>query len=170
MPAYQAAEYIAAAIDSVLNQTYRDYEIIIVNDGSPDTDELDLVLQGYSDRIRYISQPNRGCSAARNAGVLAATGRLIAFLDADDYWNPDYLAEQTAFLENNPSVDVVYADGLLVGDSPLAGRTFMQTSPSRGDVSLQALLEARCTVLLSGTLARRQAIMDVGLFDEELRW
>jgi O-antigen/teichoic acid export membrane protein/GT2 family glycosyltransferase/2-polyprenyl-3-methyl-5-hydroxy-6-metoxy-1,4-benzoquinol methylase len=169
MPAYRAAEYISAAIDSVLNQSYTDHEIIVVNDGSPDTVELESVLRAYNDRIRYIGQSNRGCSAARNLAIRAARGRLLAFLDADDYWEPDYLAEQVSFLESNPLVDLVYADGLLVGNSPLAGRTFMQTSPSQGDVTLQALLEARCTVLLSGTLARRQSILDVGLFDEKLR-
>src|ERR1041384_6007174 len=141
MPAYRAAEYISAAIDSVLNQSYTDHEIIVVNDGSPDTVELESVLRAYNDRIRYIGQSNRGCSAARNLAIRAARGRLLAFFDADDYLEPDYLA----------------------------GRTFIQTSPSQGDVTLQALLEARCTVLLSGTLARRQSILDVGLFDEKLR-
>ncbi len=169
MPAYRAAEYIGAALDSVLTQTYADYEIIVVNDGSPDTVALEHALAAYRDRIRYINQDNRGCSAARNVAVRAALGRLVAFLDADDYWEPEYLSEQVKFLESNPSVDLVYSDGLLVGDSPLAGRTFMRTTPSRGDVTLQALLEARCTVLLSGTLVRRQSILDVGLFDEGLR-
>ncbi|MFY9555533.1 MAG: glycosyltransferase, partial [Blastocatellia bacterium] len=169
VPAYRAAKYIGAALDSVFNQTYADYEIIVVNDGSPDTTEFEHSLEGYRDKIQYITQENRGCSAARNVAVLAARGRLIAFLDADDYWEPEYLAEQVGFLERHPSIDLVYADALLVGDSPLAGSTFMRTTPSTGEVTLRALLEARCTVLLSGTVVRRQAIVDAGLFDEQLR-
>jgi O-antigen/teichoic acid export membrane protein/GT2 family glycosyltransferase/2-polyprenyl-3-methyl-5-hydroxy-6-metoxy-1,4-benzoquinol methylase len=169
MPAYRAAEYIGDALESVLNQTYTDYEIIVVNDGSPDTDDLEQALEAYRDKIHYISQENRGCSAARNVAVRVARGGLVAFLDADDCWEPEYLQQQVTFLESNPSVDLVYADALLVGDSPLAGRTFMRTTPSRGEVTLQSLLEARCTVLLSGTLVRRQSILAVGLFDERLR-
>lgn len=169
MPAYLVAGFIGVALDSVLNQTYTDYEIIVVNDGSPDTDELERVLEPYREQILYIKQSNLGCSAARNAALRAARGEWIAFLDADDYWDPEYLADQVSFLSSNPSVDLVYTDGFLVGESPLAGRTFMRATPSRGDVTLQGLLAARCTVLLSGTLARRQAILEVGLFDEELR-
>ena len=169
VPAYCAAQYIRAALESILNQTYTDYEIIVVNDGSPDNEALEQALKPYRDRIHYISQENRGCSAARNVAVRAARGRFVAFLDADDYWEPEYLSEQVSFLAANPGIDLVYADALLVGNSPLAGRTFMRTTPSTGEVTLQALLEARCTVLLSGTLVRRQSIVDVGLFDEQLR-
>jgi O-antigen/teichoic acid export membrane protein/GT2 family glycosyltransferase/2-polyprenyl-3-methyl-5-hydroxy-6-metoxy-1,4-benzoquinol methylase len=169
MPAYCMAEFIGAAIGSVLNQTFNDFEIIVVNDGSPDTIELERALEPYREHIVYVEQANRGCSAARNAAIGRARGGLIAFLDADDYWEPEYLSEQVKFLETNPSVDLVYTDGLLVGESPLAGHTFMKTAPSTGEVTLEALLRARCTVLLSGTVARRQAILDVGLFDERLR-
>ena len=169
MPAYLAADFIGAALESVFNQTFADYEVIVVNDGSPDTDELERVLESWQERIVYIKQANSGCSAARNRALSVARGCWVAFLDADDYWEPEYLAEQLAFLDNHPSVDLVYTDALLVGESPLAGKTFMRTSPSSGDVTLEALLAARCTVLLSGTLVRRQAILDAGLFDESLR-
>ena len=169
IPAYRAANFIAAAVDSVLAQTYTDFEIIVVNDGSPDTVELERALEAFGSRIRYIKQPNRGCSAARNAAIRCARGQLLAFLDADDYWEQQYLSEQVGFLEKNPAVDLVYTDGLLVGDSLLAGRTFMQATPSRGQPTLQALLTAKCTVLLSGTLVRKSAVLDVDLFDEDLR-
>lgn len=169
MPAFRAAKYIGAALDSVIAQTFTDYEIIVVNDGSPDTVELERALKPYGSKVLYVKQDNRGCSAARNAGIRVARGQFLAFLDADDYWEPEYLAEQVRFLEDNPSIDLVYTDGLLVGNSPLAGRTFMQTSPSSGEASLHALLTARCAVLLSGTLVRRQSILDAGLFDEGLR-
>jgi glycosyltransferase involved in cell wall biosynthesis/Na+-driven multidrug efflux pump len=170
MPAYHVAEYIGTSIDSVLNQTFSDYEIIVVNDGSPDTVDLERALEPYRERIVYIKQDNLGCSAARNTAIRAARGEYIAFLDADDYWKADYLSEQIAFFKSNPTVDLVYTDALLVGDSPLAGRTFMETTPSEGEVTFEGLLGGRCTVILSATVVRRRAIEDVGLFDEELRY
>src|SRR5262249_53719650 len=169
MPAYLAADYIGVALESVFNQTFKDFEVIVVNDGSPDTDKLERVLAPYQDRITYIKQSNYVCSAARNRGLSLARGHWVAFLDSDDYWEPEYLAEQVAYLENHPSVDLVYSDGLLIGESPLAGLTFMGTSPSNGEVTLEALLAARCTVLLSGTLVSRKALLDAGLFDDHLR-
>ena len=166
MPAYRVAEYIGAAIDSVLSQTFDNIEIIVVNDGSPDTPELEAVLEPYRERIIYIKQENGGPSSARNTALMRARGQFVAFLDADDYWKPDYLAAQLGFIENNPGVDLVYTDALLIGDSPLAGKTFMETSPSSGEVTFESLLGGHCTILLSGTVARRQAVVDAGLFDE----
>src|SRR5512138_947176 len=88
MPAFRAAKYIGAALDSVIAQTFTDYEIIVVNDGSPDTVELERALKPYGSKVLYVKQDNRGCSAARNAGIRVARGQLLAFLDADDYWEP----------------------------------------------------------------------------------
>jgi glycosyltransferase involved in cell wall biosynthesis/O-antigen/teichoic acid export membrane protein/2-polyprenyl-3-methyl-5-hydroxy-6-metoxy-1,4-benzoquinol methylase len=170
MPAYRVAEYIGAAIDSVLNQSFNNLEIIVVNDGSPDTEELEAVLEAYGDRIIYIKQANGGPSAARNAALMRARGQFVAFLDADDYWNPNYLAEQLAFIEKSPGVDLVYTDALLIGDSPLAGKTFMDTSPSVGEVTFERLLAGHCTILLSGTVVRRQSVIDAELFDEQFHY
>src|SRR5690348_1054941 len=108
VPVYQASEYISAALDSVLAQTVSGLEIIVVNDGSPDTEELERVLEPYREWIVYIYQENGGPSAARNAGIRAAHGRYIAFLDADDYWQSAYLSSQLSFLEVNSGVDLVY--------------------------------------------------------------
>src|SRR5436190_438532 len=80
MPAYRVSEYIGKAVGSVLNQTFSNYEIIVVNDGSPDTTELESELEQYRERIIYIEQENRGCSAARNAAINIARGEFIAFL------------------------------------------------------------------------------------------
>src|SRR5215471_7095493 len=93
MPAYLAADYIGVALESVFNQTFQDYEVIVVNDGSPDCDNLEKVLAPYQDRITYIKQSNGGCSSARNRGLSVARGHWVAFLDTDDYWEPEYLAE-----------------------------------------------------------------------------
>jgi glycosyltransferase involved in cell wall biosynthesis len=168
MPSYQVAEYISAAVESVLNQTFTDYEIIVVNDGSPDTVELERALAPYRDRINYIKQENRGCSGARNTAIRRAGGRYIALLDPDDVWEPDYLAVQVGILEKDPSIDVLYPDALIFGDSHLAGRTFMEMMPSQGEVTFEALITQRCNVMISVT-ARREAIVDAGMFNESLR-
>src|SRR5262245_5066977 len=85
IPAYRAAADIGVALDSILAQTFSSYEVIVVNDGSPDTPELLAALAPYTSRIRYIQlAANRGAAVARNAGIRAARGRYVAFLDADD--------------------------------------------------------------------------------------
>lgn len=170
MPAYRVAEFIGIAVESVFAQTFSDYEIIVVNDGSPDSAELEQALAGYRERIVYIEQPNSGPSAARNVAIRQARGEFLAFLDADDYWEPQFLAQQMAFFEQNPEVDLVYCDGLLVGDSTLAGRTFMELTPSVGEVTFETLLGGICTVILSGTVVRKRAVVEAGLFDERLRY
>ena len=168
MPAYGVAKYISAALDSIFAQTFQDYEIIVVNDGSLDTTELELAIAPYRDRIVYIEQENRGCSAARNAAIRVARGRYIALLDADDLWQPDYLAIQIERLENDRSIDVIYPNALIFGDSPKSGKLFMELLPSDGEVTLEKLISQRCNVMISVT-ARREAIVRAGLFDENLR-
>lgn len=168
MPAYNVAPYIRETLDSVFAQTFTNYEAIIVNDGSPDTEELERELEPYLHRIVYLKQENRGAAVARNRGVEAARADFVAFLDADDLWLPDYLCEQMEFLRSG-DYDLVYADALLFGESPLAGRTFMETAPSNGEVTFQSLISGQCNVITSGVVARRQMILDVGLFDEQLR-
>ncbi len=92
IPCYKQAEYLAAAVDSVLAQTYSPVEIIVVNDGSPDNTEN--VAGAYGDKIVYIARPNGGLSAARNTGVARACGSYLKFLDADDYLHPEQIARQ----------------------------------------------------------------------------
>src|SRR5919197_986029 len=89
IPAYRASDHIRRALDSVFAQTFPDFEVIVVSDGSPDGSELEIILASYAGQIRYFSQPHRGAGAARNAGVRAARGRYVAFLDADDCWTRD---------------------------------------------------------------------------------
>jgi glycosyltransferase involved in cell wall biosynthesis len=170
IPVYNGIQYVSEAIESVLDQVFTDYEIIVINDGSPHTEDLERKLDPFRGDIRYLKQENRGPGGARNTGILAARGNFIAFLDADDYWLPDFLSEQLSFIYRNPAIDLVYADAILIGDSPLAGKTFMQTTPTEGEVTLESLLDERCTVVLSGVVARRQKIIDAGLFDERFRY
>jgi glycosyltransferase involved in cell wall biosynthesis len=168
VPAYNTSQYIAGAIESILAQTYTSYEVIVVNDGSPDTPAMERALAPFRDRIVYLVQENGGISAARNAALRVARGRYIALLDSDDTWEPNYLAVQVAALEADPSLAVVYPNAVVVGDHPHAGRTYMDVCPSSGPVTFQALLTQRCQVFISA-LIRRPAIERVGGFDPELR-
>jgi len=108
IPTYNCAKYICEAVDSVLAQTYNDFEIVVVDDGS--TDDTKDILQRYNGRIRYIYQSNKGVSAARNLGLREAKGKYIAFLDADDIWLPEKLECQTKLLEENPDTVMVFSD------------------------------------------------------------
>ena len=169
IPAYNVAQFIKETIESVLAQTFVNYEIIIVNDGSPDTVALEEVLRPYQDKIHYIKQENRGAGAARNAGLRLAQGRWVAFLDGDDAWYPLFLEKQLDLINADGGYDLVYSNALLVGDSPWSGKTYMDRDPSDGPVTFEALIAERCSPITSGVLARLQPILDVGLFDESLR-
>jgi len=168
IPAYNASEFIRESLDSVFAQTFTDFEVIVINDGSPDTEQLERALQRFPDNLRYIKQENRGAAAARNTGLRTANGELVAFLDADDTYSPAFLESQIEFLERT-NADFVFCDALLFGESPLAGRTFMQVQPPRGEVTPETLLTVDVTVLTSTVLARRAPILEAGLFDEAMR-
>ncbi len=166
IPAYNAAQHIAQALDSVFGQTYRDFEVIVINDGSPDTETFEKVIEPYLGRIVYLKQENRGPSAARNVGVRTARGEFIAFLDSDDLWLPEYLASQMKMFAQTPPPDMVSADTELFGDSPDAGRSFWELYPPRGPANLKNLLTRDCGIFASCTVARRQNLIAAGLFDE----
>jgi glycosyltransferase involved in cell wall biosynthesis len=166
--AYNAARYISQALDSVKAQTFNDYEVIVVNDGSDDREELEQILQSHPLPISYISQENRGVSAARNAAIRIAKGEFYAQLDSDDQWTPDYLEVQLAFLRDNPDVALVYPNAKIIGDMGTAGLEFMKLCPSEGEVSFESLVRQQVSVLTCVT-ARMSAIRAAGMFDESLR-
>jgi glycosyltransferase involved in cell wall biosynthesis len=168
VPVWNAAGFIVETVQSVFAQTFTNYELIVVNDGSADTAELEEALLPYQSSLKYFSERHRGAAAARNTALRVARGTYVAFLDADDSWLPHYLDRQIAFLKAHPDVDLVYADAKLMGDSPLAGRTFMQTAPSRGAVTLKSLLSLRSHVIASGVVARRSVVVETGMFDETI--
>jgi glycosyltransferase involved in cell wall biosynthesis len=107
IPAFRAARTIGRAVDSVLAQTRPPEEIVVVDDGSPD--DLAAALRSYGDRVRLIRKANGGAGSARNFGIARSRGDLIAFLDADDYWEPCKLERQLAILESEPRVGLVSA-------------------------------------------------------------
>jgi glycosyltransferase involved in cell wall biosynthesis len=170
VPAYQAAPYIAGTLDSILAQRFTSYEIIVVNDGSPDTEDLERVLDPYRGHIVYIVQENRGQAGARNTGLRASRGVFVAFLDQDDQWEPDYLSFQTGVMQADSALDVHYCDAIIFGDSPRSGRTVMEFTPSNGHPTFHGLVRKDCTVLNCAALSRRTAILRAGMFDESLRY
>jgi glycosyltransferase involved in cell wall biosynthesis len=169
IPAYKAADHIATALSSVFAQTYTDFEVIVINDGSPDSEQMELAIAPSLSRIVYLKQQNCGPSAARNLGIQHARGEFLAFLDSDDAWLPHYLAEQLRFLRSDPPLDMVYCDATLEGDTVAAGKTFMQLCPSTGPVTFESLLIEQTQVITSGTVVRRTRVTAAGLFDEEIR-
>lgn len=164
IPAYNVAEYIAETLDSVLAQTYKNYEIIVVNDGSPDAEKLEKVLEHYLDKIIYLKQKNKGAAVARNTGIENSRGELIAFLDGDDVWLPEFLKSQTKFLDAN-NFGMVYADAYLFGDCAGTPKTYMEQSFSDGDVTPETLIDGSCNVITSGTLVGKKHLLDAGLFN-----
>jgi glycosyltransferase involved in cell wall biosynthesis len=172
IPAYNVAPYISETLATVFAQTFTDFEVIIVNDGSPDTGEFELAMAPYLGRVRYLKQENRGASAARNAGLRAAHGELIAFLDADDLWSPNYLEDQLEFIRVY-GCDLACADAMIFGVSADAGRSYMdslmEAAPPEGLVTFLELVNADRSLITSGVVVRRDLVLEVGLFDEALR-
>lgn len=172
IPAYNVAPFIEETLKSVFAQTFTDYEVIVVNDGSPDTREFERAIEPHLARIRYLTQENQGASVARNSGLLSARGEFVAFLDADDLWLPNYLEEQMKFIRER-GCDLVCADATFFGDAANERRTYMDTlmneAPPTGDVTFLQLVDATRSLITSGVVARRGPIMEVGLFDEALR-
>jgi glycosyltransferase involved in cell wall biosynthesis len=167
IPSYKTAHLIADCLESVFAQTYKDFEALVVNDGSPDTPELEQVLKPYAGRIAYIKQENKRAAGARNAAIQSARGEFLAFLDSDDTWTPDHLAGQMQLFAQDPTLDLVYSNALLVGD-PGCECEFMEKCPSRGQATFAALVVERCQIPISTVVARKRAIVKAGMFDEKL--
>jgi glycosyltransferase involved in cell wall biosynthesis len=168
IPAYRVTDFIVDTLESVFNQTYTNYEVIVVNDGSPDTDRLEQTLAPYRDRIRFIVQQNGGPSSARNTAIRAARGSLVAQLDGDDQWYPTFLESQVRFLDDHPDVDLVFSNAVIFG-GPNDGRAFFTVNHTAGPVSLASLLSQRVVLLASSMTGRREVLERVGLYDERLR-
>jgi len=167
IPAYNAAWCVARAVDSVLNQSFRDFELIVVNDGS--TDRTAEVLVGYRERLHVVDQANGGLSSARNAGIAAARGHYVAFLDADDWWLPDKLARQVAWMEARP--ELVFCSTTTRVRTP-EGKALPDWCCGESSGSpLERIFSANAHVAGSGSavLARRDALVRTGGFDETLR-
>lgn len=168
IPAYNSAQYIEDSLDSIKDQNFTDYEVIVVNDGSRDREELERILESHPLPVTYISQENKGVSAARNAAIRVARGEFYAQLDADDQWTPDYLEVQLGILKNNPDVTLVYPNATVIGEGVTYGLEFMKVTPSEGEVNFDSLVRQKCVVMTCVT-ARMSAVRDAGMFDESIR-
>jgi glycosyltransferase involved in cell wall biosynthesis len=169
IPVFNVTKYITEALDSLRAQTFRDFETILVNDGCPDTGNLEAALEPYRDEITYIKSGKwASISSSRNTGILASTAPYVALLDGDDAWYPEYLSVHVGMLEANPGIDLVYGNYEYFGDSPWAGGFGMDRIPSNGEVNLRSLISRECNVFISVT-ARREALIRAGLFDPDVR-
>lgn len=168
IPAYNTAAFIGETLDSVFCQTLQDFEVIVINDGSPDTAALESALEPYMGRIRYLKQENKGLPGARNAGIRIARGEMLAFVDSDDLWMPDYLAAQVGFLDSHPRVDASISDALLFGSGGDVVWKMLKegTGPILG---FEQMLKRQGGQLPSAMVVRRQRVVDIGLFDERIR-
>lgn len=167
IPAYNQAEFLREAIQSVLSQSYENYEIIVVDDGS--TDDTALIASQFADRIRYIHQDNQGLAGARNTGIYTAQGEFIGLLDADDQWRPNYLEEMLKLTASYPDASVYYceAQGMDVNGLDLP-QTFGSSRLLRKYSIYQILLRSNF-IIPSTVLMRRISILTAGLFDQNLR-
>ena len=166
MPAYNARPYLADAAHSVLRQTYRDLELIVVDDGSTDGTGgvAETIKLDEPRRVVVISQPNRGPAAARNAGLKAARGEFIALLDSDDIWEPPFLERQLAILDAQPDVDLVTGNGWSLG-GPRHGTLVHPHPDPRPPVTLATLITDEEAVFVM-TVFRRRVFESIGGFDE----
>jgi glycosyltransferase involved in cell wall biosynthesis len=165
VPAYNAEKTIKRTIDSALNQTFSDFELIVVNDGSQDS-TLEIVSSIKDPRIKVFSFANAGAAVARNRGFAHSTGEFIAFLDADDLWTPDKLEAQLKALQTNPKAAVAYSWTNYIDESSQFLRQGSYISVE-GNIFSDLLL---VNFLENGSnpLIRRQAFIEVSGFDESL--
>jgi glycosyltransferase involved in cell wall biosynthesis len=163
IPTHNRAWAIREAIDSVLAQDYADFELLVVDDGS--TDDTSRILLEYGDRITVIRQPNQGVSAARNRGIRAASGKLIAFLDSDDRWLPEKLTRQVEFFKSHPEARICQTEEIWIRNGVRVNPKNRHKKPS-GNIFEPSL--HLCLVSPSAVMMNREMFDRVGLFDETL--
>lgn len=164
IPAYNAERFVKAAIDSVLAQTFQDFEILVVDDGS--TDETKNILAQYGDKIRYLYKDNGGVSKARNYGIERAEGKYVAFLDADDVWLPEKLEKQFALLESNPSYGLCYSATERV-DENLAHKKYIEANEYE-DYCEALLLNLNIVAgSCSSAMVKREVLLQTSGFDAQ---
>jgi len=163
IPTYNRGWTIGEAVDSVLAQDYRDFELIVVDDGS--ADNTSQVLDAYRGTIKVFRQENKGVSAARNRGIAEASGRFIAFLDSDDLWLPQKLSTQVEFFNTTPDALICQTEEVWIRSGVRVNPKKRHKKPS-GMIFEPSL--ALCLVSPSAVMIRRSLLEIVGNFDETL--
>ncbi len=166
IPVYNAEKYIEETILSVLNQTYENWELILINDGSNDNTEG--IIQHYltNTKIHYYRQNNSGVSAARNFGYSQSKGKYISFLDADDVWNSSNLEEKIFFLKKEP-IDAVYSNCDLIDENSVNTNKTLTGSkvPSLNDI---LTIKGNYITAPSGIIFKKEIFDTIGMFDTNL--
>ncbi|WP_285906331.1 glycosyltransferase family 2 protein [Pseudodesulfovibrio pelocollis] len=163
LPTYNRAGFIGAALDSVFAQSWQRWELVVIDDGS--TDETGAVLDRYDDpRVVRLRQENRGVSAARNAGIKAASGRMLALLDSDDQWLPHKLMRQLAYMDRH-GYDICQTDEIWMRNGRRVNQKAKYAKPE-GWFFEQSL--HMCLISPSCTMFTRRAWADIGPFDETM--
>jgi glycosyltransferase involved in cell wall biosynthesis len=171
IPAYNAARYLPIALDSVLAQTFEDWRIVLVDDGSTDS-TVDVVApyrERLGEKMVYVRQPNGGLPAARNAAIRNSSAEFLALLDADDIWLPNRLEESLKSFEGRPQVGLSYGYISRVGPDGVVIDTFAERQKN-GEGWIATSIYTRAVYLPCPTITfRRRCLDDVGGFDESMR-
>jgi glycosyltransferase involved in cell wall biosynthesis len=173
IPTYNRTSFVTKAIDSVLRQSFNDYEIVVVDDGS--TDKTRQALQRYGERITVLHQANSGVSAARNRGIGNANGKWIAFLDSDDEWKENYLARQLEHIRSNPNVIAFITNAINIHPGSVSHEHFTNTILKRFGVHTFVRIKHPFGAImnhshwyLQSMVVRRDVLLRIRLFDTAL--
>ena len=164
IPTYNQAEYLKEAIESVLNQTYKNIEIIIVDDGS--TDNTLEVVASFDNKIVYIQQRNKGASSARNTGIKEASGEYVAFLDSDDMWIKNKLEKQIEFIKNDPEIGLL---GTGCYEMINMGKMiYKKIFPAKNEILQKDLIKYN-PFIQSSVIVEKDVFNDIDLYDEKFK-
>jgi len=166
--AYNADKYIKEAIDSVLNQTYKNFELIVIDDGS--TDKTAQIAKSYKGKLKYVYKENGGVSTARNTGIKLAQGEFVAFLDADDVWIENKLHDQVEHLNKNEDLAMIFTNMIIIdesGENVLGHFNSKESIPYDGFIFEYFLKKP---VLYPSTLLiKKNVFEEIGYFNEKLK-
>jgi len=170
IPTYNCAKYLPEAIQSVLNQTYQDFEIIVVDDGSVDNTKeiVKEFIKNYPNKIKYIYQENKGHATARNTAIRNSIGEYIAMLDADDLCTPRRLEKEVHILETEPNIAVIHANVTFISEDGKQLETPHRNIKYLSGHIFKHILLRRAHIAMATVLVRKKCFESVGLFDENL--
>jgi len=169
IPCFNASATIGETLASIKKQTFKDFEVIVVNDGS--TDDTNHILASHAEKLKsslkIINQTNQGQTVAKNVGIRNSQGQFIAFLDSDDLWAPEKLEYQLAYMEPRPHLALCYTEGILINEKGDKIGVVNASSAHRGKCFDKLLV--RNNIVASSVLIKREILDMVGLFDEDFK-